>query len=485
VTVGSLRSGPNRSKPLRRGTSAAGRHLESRRRRRYLGLVPKNLLTGKWPTLDRGELRVLLNEVIGGPGQTHRAVSKKHFYLPLAGERCRVALVLDKAGAITEVEPGPAFDAREWEQISEEIENAVLKGPMKAGREYSFSSHRVLGSWRGARSGVQILPPPADAPRAPVEMAQHPFILEFPVMETRRWPLTNYRRIRDHRHLTLLLNVLLRGRISLMSDRSAHFWAIIPVEGAPGEHKTQWVQRYFFGPLEPCVRDELSPPAEKSIRVIEAAQYRSGIFGVDGEGLRLPSDLDDSICAYQALSPANRAKFNRAAFWLDIASAVWETSASASFAALVSAVETFTEQGERHSFICPECGEQGTHELVGATKRFKAVLGAHAETIPLGKMYGLRSEILHGAELMRLDKEINFGWDPPEHDQWEMIDGLWRAVKDAMREWLRNPQIEPVAKDRAKPNPWRKAPRRRPFGPGGRDVVWKTQSNMNSRDGTE
>src|SRR2546422_11545406 len=90
-------------------------------------------------------------------------------YLPLADSSCRIRLTFrDKK--IAAIEPGPAFDADQWERISQEIERSILAGPMKVGRDFSFSSFRVQGSWRGDRSGLQILPPPDDAPRAPVAM---------------------------------------------------------------------------------------------------------------------------------------------------------------------------------------------------------------------------------------------------------------------------------------------------------------------------
>jgi len=82
---------------------------------------------------------------------------------------------------IVAIEPGPAFNTSEWKRIGEEIEKSILAGPLKVGRDFSFSSFRVPGSWKGERSGLQILPPPDDAPQAPVELAAHPFILEFPM----------------------------------------------------------------------------------------------------------------------------------------------------------------------------------------------------------------------------------------------------------------------------------------------------------------
>src|SRR6266404_2932414 len=152
------------------------------------------------------ELRVVLDEVVGGPGQTSGASDPNKFYLPLWGAACRVVLTYD-GSEISSVEPGPALSLEEWERLSAEIEISLTAGPQIVGRDFSFSHRRVLGWWRGARSGVQILPAPADAPRAPVEMADHPFILEFPLQGSDIGSLRNHRRLRDHRHLTLLLNV--------------------------------------------------------------------------------------------------------------------------------------------------------------------------------------------------------------------------------------------------------------------------------------
>lgn len=167
------------------------------------------LLQSGWTDLDSAELRFILLERIGKPGQYDgRDSNPNTFYLPLAGSSCRIKLTFSDSKQIVAIEPGPAFDAAQWEQVVEEIERT---GPHKVGRDCSFSSFRVAGSWRGKRSGVQILPPPADAPRAPSEMAEHPFVLEYPVQVSALWPITNFRRMREHRQWTFLLNVLLAG----------------------------------------------------------------------------------------------------------------------------------------------------------------------------------------------------------------------------------------------------------------------------------
>jgi hypothetical protein len=386
--------------------------------------MTRNLLKATWTDLDSAELRLLLHERIGGPGQYDDAVGNPDvLYLPLAGAQCCVSLTFrDKK--IVRVEPGKAFNPGEWERISREIECSVLTGATKVGRDFSFSSFRVQGSWRGARSGVQILPPPDDAPRAPVEIAQHPFVLEFPLKESPLWQITNYRRIREHRKLTLLLNILLAGRTSLQPRRFEHFWAIMDSDN--GRQGIKWLQQFFIANLGEVVQDGLSKPAAEQIQVLEPESYYARM-GHDGKGLRVPADLDESICRYLQLSPENREKFDRAAFWKDMASRLWNISMSASFTALVSAVESLI-------------GTRGR----GSKARFRNFVERFAPGASLAhrreQMYDLRSDILHGGGLMTIDQDIAFGWDPPYWHERELHEELWHLTRLIMRNWLKDPK---------------------------------------------
>ncbi len=52
-------------------------------------------------------------------------------------------------------------------------------------------------------------------------------------------------------------------------------------------------------------------------------------------------------------------------------------------------------------------------------------------------MYGLRSGILHGSELMQLDQDLAFGWDPPWWNERELHEDLWGLTQVAPRNWLK------------------------------------------------
>jgi hypothetical protein len=124
----------------------------------------QNLLEESWKDLDSNELIVLLRECIaGGLGQYDGGSGK--LYLPSAGPQSRIVLTYAD-NKIAAMEPGEAFDLAEWERISQKIGGWILAGTPRTGRDYSFSTFPVLGSWRGRHSEVQIVPAPENAPRA-------------------------------------------------------------------------------------------------------------------------------------------------------------------------------------------------------------------------------------------------------------------------------------------------------------------------------
>ena len=116
---------------------------------------------------------------------------------------------------------------------------------------------------------------------------------------------------------------------------------------------------------------------------------------------------------------------------------------SASFAALVSAVEALTERGKTHCVHCPECDKDTHHEVPGAGERFRRIFETYAPggqiKKRLNEMYSLRSGTLHGSTLMQLDEDLAFGWDPPYWIERELHEELWVLTRVTLRNWLKNP----------------------------------------------
>lgn len=118
----------------------------------------------------------------------------------------------------------------------------------------------------------------------------------------------------------------------------------------------------------------------------------------------------------------------------------WAVSMSSSFAAVVSAVEALTDRGAVHSGYCERCKRDWQHEVPGATERFRAFFETYAPGASLrsrrNEMYSLRSGILHGSDLMQLDQDRDFGWDPPGRNERELAGELWSLTRLAIRNWL-------------------------------------------------
>jgi hypothetical protein len=406
--------------------------------------MPENLLRDSWSNLDQADLRLLFQERIHPGYRGQYDADENVIHLPFAREQCWISLIY-KGARIIAIEPGPAFDRQKWDQICAEIEGPIQNGPRKIGREISFSVHRVDGWWRGEQSRVQILPPPEGAPLTN-EGADNPFVLEFPIQDAGVWPTTNYhitnqRRGREHQKLTRLLNLLLIGTTKFLGERRRNFWANVH---PGGEWKFEWVQEFYFADFGQIVDQELSPVG-KELEVLTSDSYYKGVIGLDGRGLRVPDDLDESICRYQSLPAALQAKFDRAAYWLSMASRQWEGSMSASYASLVSAAEALTpEDATKHPVYCDMCKKKDlTHDVPGATEKFRSLFEKYTPDPGLrgrrSKMYGLRSKILHGSDLMQLDQGCAFGWDPPWWNEREMNTELWGLIRTAARNWLKEP----------------------------------------------
>jgi hypothetical protein len=54
-------------------------------------------------------------------------------------------------------------------------------------------------------------------------------------------------------------------------------------------------------------------------------------------------------------------------------------------------------------------------------------------------MYDIRSGILHGSDLMQLDQDLAFGFDPWDFNESELQRDLSSITRIAIRNWLKIP----------------------------------------------
>jgi hypothetical protein len=404
--------------------------------------VTKELFLERWNNVDRHELRLLLAERIGGPGQyANQLQFPSQFHLPLAGSTCQV-IVKFKHKKVNSIEPGDAFDINTWNITATDIDKLCAVGVQQIAREFSFCNVPVLGSWLGKESGIQICPAPLKAPRPDQIFAENPFILEFPIQISSIASVDAYRRQNMHQKYTSMLNLFLNRRILLQSVQPKHSWSITRLKN--GDIESAWSQQGYFAELGPVLTKAHSVGTWPEMILSKSEEYNSFDF-YRGDELSISDELDDLICHYQRLSTGDLEKVDRAAYWFDLSSHQGNLSLSASFVSLVSAIESFVGRGEIHKVKCRTCDVEIDHEVPGALARFRAFLEQYAPGHGLkkdrDKMYDLRSSIAHGSDLFLVDQNRDFGWDPPGSYERELFGSLWRVSKVAIRNWLKSRQM--------------------------------------------
>jgi hypothetical protein len=128
------------------------------------------------------------------------------------------------------------------------MNNNLLIWPNLDSTELRILLHEIIGGMGQADLGV-----------AKPSTFYLPMAGPSPLMVASLNALTNYRRLRKHRDLTLLLNILLVGGTKSMGFRPTHFWAVDPADLS---HNSKWVQQGFFAPLGPWIIDGVNagPP---------------------------------------------------------------------------------------------------------------------------------------------------------------------------------------------------------------------------------
>ena len=141
----------------------------------------------------------------------------------MGGEATKISIQY-KRKKIHVITAEAAFDCDEWQKIAIQIEGALTGSRQVYGRGICFSLHVTNGSWRGAKSGIQILPAPETKLPQNLGLVQHPFMVELPILESEIDKVTLHRRWQVLEETTRLFNLLLAGRTTLVFGNGDQIW---------------------------------------------------------------------------------------------------------------------------------------------------------------------------------------------------------------------------------------------------------------------
>ncbi len=169
---------------------------------------------------------------------------------------------------------------------------------------------------------------------------------------------------------------------------------------------------------------------------IDPQEYCTRLGISSDRRFEIPSNLTDLLDRYFALSEQDQEQFLRACFWFVHAREVYSESRSATFTALISAIETLMPSAKGDD-ICPECKQPRR-----VTQRFSDFVESLASTGSVleadrKRFYGIRSKLSHGGFLLHSDR---FTWAPGltggKLREWEDVGTIWQLVRIVLVNWL-------------------------------------------------
>ena len=318
--------------------------------------------------------------------------SDKEITLWRSGENeYEVKFHIDRRNRIERIEKGPKGTDSLLELLYEKLKTDMAKQDFIVGNEFLYIHGQggVDGFFRRGKE-FQLLSVPPEFPYHDVLYADYPCVLQFSFYNSPNRKVRHFRAVQRARELTLLLNLFLTTRIKAHRISFAlNNWVFDNGAEFP-DTKTENYSKMF--PIEVGDFDDVSN--HKPLRQIPYSDYYS--LGRNALSRDIPDVLNALFDKYETLSQMDRDKLFRAAFWLQYASFSRSHCSSASFTAIMSAIETILPKGE----TCSECGQ-----IKKVSKRFSEFVqefsGVDASITK--KYYSSRSRLSHGSELLIRD----------------------------------------------------------------------------------
>jgi len=394
--------------------------------------------------MDPAELGEIVRSCLPG---TRTRISQKEVFFGLESDDVTYALkfVYGKR-RLARILRGSGLTGEHVAAIRDKVDLELRQpAPIWIGTAVLFSVRRVAG-WFRYRDKLQILPVPAESPRA-FGFGGEAFLVQFPLRGSTEWALNALRREAAVHRIHLLLNALLELGISRQRG-IRHHWVLLPPSVL--ENTIAYCQEmYAFPPglttvptSEGFCRDSFAPiDAFDPLIGIEPATYFTRRPAVDSldRRLEIPSNLEALLDSFYSSSDDDQDRFVRACFWFDHARTVSDNSDSAQFMALIRAIESLMPDYESNE-KCFACGRSTGK---GVSRRLKEFLDQFAPAPPqfhegrVALYYALRSSVAHGGYLTLSDRGNRF-YDllPRLHEEVSLNSEVQQLVRIVLINWL-------------------------------------------------
>jgi hypothetical protein len=299
--------------------------------------------------VDQGELEQLLGFFYGSghyPSANEITHNRK-------GAGVALRALYNNDGRLHKVLVGPDALPDDVEQLRSKIEAELLSDAKpRVRRQVLFSAAPTTGHFK-YKDQFQILPVPPAAPRPDQFIGQHPFILEYAVRTSPNFVITNFRQAKIARELELILSTLLVLRVSGLGSELRKHW-VIDYKGDQAIRQSQFLQEGYAWDGAIAEGEDFSPTGDTPpMPAVEINEYYGFLGLALDRTLDLPDNFTRQLDQFYGLDAVEREKVLRASYWFQHASNVFTYSKSASFVALVSAIEVIMpEQEAGHK--CPE-----------------------------------------------------------------------------------------------------------------------------------
>jgi hypothetical protein len=384
--------------------------------------------------LDQAEFEQLLGSFYG---HGHH-VAPNEIRHGRAQRGCAIRALYDGDGKLIQLLVGPDVNENDIEQLRRKIEAELLTpGLPRVRRQVLFAAVPTIGHFQH-KDLFQIAPVPPEAPRPRYIMGHHPFFLECRVQTSSNFMITSLRQQRIGRELELVLSSMLDIRVWSLGPELRNHWSIDVVDDA-AVLPTKFLQEGYAWEGAVFESEDFSPTdSVPAIEFVEAQQYYSmrGI-SVDRK-LDLLADFSQQLDRFFALGVSDREKFLRASYWFQHAGVVFSYSKSASFVALVSAIEALMlppSAGEK----CPECnrstGPGPTRQFVDFVEAL--IPGSGISKRDRQRFYQIRSALTHGGKLLAVDHGT-WGFTPKQLGEDYDARVMWKIVQYVLHNWLAN-----------------------------------------------